>query len=88
MEYKRRLGQNLRRLRVERGLTQEALAAEAGIDRAHLGLIEAARENPSLDMIGRIAAALGVDVQVLFAPVAPDAAPAPGMRPGRKPGKR
>lgn len=66
MEWGRIVGANVRRLRVERGLTQEQLAHEAGIDLTYLGGIERGRRNPSVDVLGRLSTALGADPQDLF----------------------
>jgi transcriptional regulator with XRE-family HTH domain len=54
------LGKNVRRLRQQRGLTQEELAFEAEIDLTYMGGIERGRRNPSLLVITRIAKALSV----------------------------
>ncbi len=60
MDWGRIVGTNVRRLRVERGLTQEQLAHDAEIDLTYLGGIERGRRNPSVDVLGRLAASLGV----------------------------
>lgn len=60
MDLRSVLGENVRRLRREGGLTQEQLAFEAQIDLTYLGGIERGRRNPSLLVIGRLAVALGV----------------------------
>ncbi|MEQ8282911.1 MAG: helix-turn-helix transcriptional regulator [Parvibaculum sp.] len=54
------VGNNVRRLRLKRDLTQEQLAFEAGIDLTYLGAIERGRRNPSLMVMVRIADALSV----------------------------
>jgi len=54
------LGKNVRRLRLQRGLSQEKLAVDAEIDLTYLGGIERGRRNPSLMVMARIAAALSV----------------------------
>jgi transcriptional regulator with XRE-family HTH domain len=48
---------NLRRARVAAGISQERLAADAGVDRAYLGGLERETENPSVDLRDRVAAA-------------------------------
>lgn len=60
MDWGRIVGRNVRRLRVERKLTQEQLAHESGIDLTYLGGIERGRRNPSVDVLGRLARSLGV----------------------------
>jgi transcriptional regulator with XRE-family HTH domain len=60
MDWRSVLGENVRRLRRERELTQEQLAFEAQIDLTYVGGIERGRRNPSLVVIARLAAALGV----------------------------
>jgi transcriptional regulator with XRE-family HTH domain len=60
------VGANVRRLRIERGLTQEALAAAAEIDMRYVGGIERGQENPTVSVLGRLAGALGVTPDVLF----------------------
>lgn len=60
MDWGKIVGENVRRLRKERGLTQEQLAMETGIDLTYLGGIERGRRNPSVSVLGRLAASLGV----------------------------
>ena len=56
----------LKRLRKERGLSQEALAAKAGISRVHLARLETARQDPTLGTIEKLAKALRVKVRELI----------------------
>lgn len=65
-DWRSRVGKNIRRLREERGLTQEKLAVDAEIDLTYLGGIERGRRNPSLLVMVRIAAALSVEVRSLI----------------------
>ena len=59
MDWNAIVAANVRRLRVERKLTQEQLAHDAEIDLTYLGGIERGRRNPSVEVLGRIALALG-----------------------------
>ena len=60
------LARNLRLLRGERGLSQEALADLAGLHRTYVGSIERSERNVSLDNIQRLAASLDVTVARLL----------------------
>lgn len=51
-EEARRLGATLRRLREERGLSQESLAFRAGVTKNQLQLIESARSSGRKDSVG------------------------------------
>lgn len=55
----RRLGEAVRAARKERGLSQEALADAAGIDRSHMGKIERGERNVTLLNVARVAKAMG-----------------------------
>ncbi len=66
---KRRLkqfGENLRRLRKLKGVSQEQLAFEAELDRSFVGQVERGERNLSLLNIHRLAEALGVSIENLF----------------------
>jgi transcriptional regulator with XRE-family HTH domain len=60
------LGKNVRRLRQQKGLTQEELAFEAEIDLTYMGGIERGKRNPSLLVMSRIAEALRVPLMKLL----------------------
>lgn len=62
------LGKNVRRMRLARGLTQEELAVDAGIDLTYLGGIERGKRNPSLLVMARIAEALSAKLTDLLKP--------------------
>ena len=53
------VGKAIRELRERRGLTQEAVAHDAGITTATLGVIERGLSNPTWATLRRIASALG-----------------------------
>ncbi len=71
MDIRREVGLNLRRLRRERDLSQESLAFEAEIARTYMSGIERGVENPTVQILDRIARALNVTVADIVAPVAP-----------------
>ncbi len=77
------IARNVRRLRVLRNISQEALAVDADIDRTYVSRIERGLENPSVGIVEQIAKALKTDIRELFdpAPVARGAVkPLPGGR--------
>jgi transcriptional regulator with XRE-family HTH domain len=57
---------NLRRLRSDRGISQERLAADAGVDRAYVSELERKRGNATLDLLDKIAAVLAVPLSEFF----------------------
>jgi transcriptional regulator with XRE-family HTH domain len=59
------LGKAIRQLRQERGVSQEALAYEAGVTSGTLSLIERGRSNPTWGTVKGIAAALDVNIAEL-----------------------
>src|SRR5256885_16884427 len=63
------LGGTIRRLRHHRGLSQEALASLAAIDRSYMSGIERGRRNLSVLNMARIAAALRVPLGDLVQPM-------------------
>jgi transcriptional regulator with XRE-family HTH domain len=60
------LDQNLKRLRSDRGLSQERLALESNVDRTYVSKIERGIGNPSLEVLVRLASRLEVKVFDLF----------------------
>lgn len=84
MDGRARLAWNVRQLRVSRGLSQEKLAVDAGVATPYLSRIEQAKVNPTVDVLDRLAGALGVEVDALLRAHAA-AEPHPPLRAGRKP---
>jgi transcriptional regulator with XRE-family HTH domain len=75
---------NLRRIRVKREVSQEQLAYDAAVDRSYVGGLERQTENPTIDLLDRLAATLGVPLSELFMqPAKGTAAPKP-LPKGRK----
>lgn len=60
------IGQNIKRLRLEKGLTQSQLAKRAGISVNYLQKIEKGRVNVSILVVWKIAKGLGVSVSELM----------------------
>ena len=60
------VGANLRRLRVKRGLSLERLARASGVSRAMLGQIELGQSTPTINVLWKIARALGVSFSALI----------------------
>jgi transcriptional regulator with XRE-family HTH domain len=60
------VGNNLRRLRTQRGLSLEKLAQQSGVSRAMLGQIELAQSAPTINVLWKIARALEVTFSALI----------------------
>ena len=60
----RKLGDELRQAREDAGRSQREVARAAGIAQAHLSAIEAGDAEPSLEVLGRLGAVLGLDLSV------------------------
>jgi transcriptional regulator with XRE-family HTH domain len=60
MDLRAVVGRNIKRLRDEKGLQQDALAYEAGLHVTYLSGIENGRRNMTLAVLERVARALGV----------------------------
>lgn len=59
------LGKAIRQLREERGMTQEALAQEAGVTVGHMSMIERGHSNPTWATVKSLATVFGVAVSEL-----------------------
>ena len=77
---------NLRKIRVAKGLSQEKLAADAGVDRAYLAKLERRSVNAGVDVLDKLATALAVGLVELFEVPADGATPPAPLRGGRKKG--
>ncbi|MCX2982705.1 XRE family transcriptional regulator [Halieaceae bacterium IMCC14734] len=64
--YLRVIGQNVRSTRKAQGVSQEALADMAGIDRSHMGFIERGKKDIRISTLVKVAGALNVDPAKLF----------------------
>ncbi len=63
---KESLSQNIKRLRKERGISQEKLALKAEIDRSYMSELERCIANPSIEALLRISNALEVSPSELL----------------------
>ena len=61
-----KLGLNLKKYRLEKGLTQENLAEKVGIHPTYVGKLEGGKNNPSTKMLYKITRALGIKLSDLF----------------------
>ena len=66
MDLRHLFATNLRRLRHERGISQEQLANDAGIDRAYVSRVERAVTYVGLEIIGKLSAILAVEPAEFF----------------------
>lgn len=78
------VGRNVRRIRVAQGISQERLAFDSGVDRSYLGGLERGEENPTVDILDRLAATLSVPLRELFTEEGANASGV-GLPRGRKP---
>jgi transcriptional regulator with XRE-family HTH domain len=69
------LGRQLRGLRAAAGRTVASVAGDAGLSVPYIANLENGRGNPTLSALDRLAAALGVSLEVSLAPAAEAAAP-------------
>ncbi|WP_027164768.1 helix-turn-helix transcriptional regulator [Mesorhizobium sp. WSM3224] len=66
MEIREVFARNLRTLRQAKGLSQEELAHQAGLDRTYISALERNVYNASIDVVDRLAEVLGVDATELL----------------------
>jgi transcriptional regulator with XRE-family HTH domain len=66
MEIREILAFNLKRLRAERGLSQEELAHRSGIDRTYVSSLERSLYAAGIDLVDRLAKELGVEAAELL----------------------
>lgn len=62
LAYRKRIGKHLRTLRKQKGLNQDDFAFEAGLHRSHIGKIENATLNVTLESLYKYAHGLEIDV--------------------------
>lgn len=60
MDMRKLVGRNVRRIRIEKGLTQEQLAERAGVSQYYVSLLENGGRNPTVVSLWELSQALGV----------------------------
>jgi transcriptional regulator with XRE-family HTH domain len=79
------IARNLRRLRVLRGLSQESLAVDAGIDRTYVSRLERGIENPTVAILERLSRALRAEIVEFFDSAKVAKGPVKPLPRGRRP---
>ncbi len=62
----KKLGNNIKKIRITKGMTQGDLCRKLKIDRAYMSNIESGNKNPTLLTITKLATALGVPINELL----------------------
>jgi transcriptional regulator with XRE-family HTH domain len=80
------VARNVRRVRVKKGISQERLAFDFGVDRSYLGGVEreTERQRPPLDLLDRLAGTLEVPLAELFVEAGRDERKPAGLKRGRR----
>lgn len=65
MNERERIGQRIAQLRTSHGMTQTQLAEKTGIQRTHITRIESGRYSVGIDLLQKIAEALGMKVDFI-----------------------
>lgn len=87
MKASTRVALNIRRMRVQQGISQEHLAVDAGVDRTYVSRLERELENPTIGVLERLGVALGVDIVDLLVVPADRKASQQTLPRGRRPGR-
>lgn len=65
-EDAKKLGYNLKKIRIKKDITQSEIAKKLGVDRSFVSNIENAKTNPTLSTITNLAKVLGVSTNELL----------------------
>lgn len=68
MDMRKLVGRNVNRLRLEKGLTQEAFADKSGFSQQYISGLEQGKRNPTVVSLWELAQALGVKPVDLLTP--------------------
>jgi len=83
MDMRRLVGKNVRRIRLAKGLTQEAFAERSGFSQQYLSDLERGQRNPTVVTLYELATALGVKHSELIAPDSLSRPEAPQTKAGK-----
>jgi transcriptional regulator with XRE-family HTH domain len=84
MDVRLVIGTNARKFRLALDLSQEAVAAQMGVDRAYISGLELGKANPTAVTLSRLADVLGVRVAALLDERLPDEDSASRQRAGKQ----
>ena len=66
MDTAKKLGKNMKKIRLAKGMSQGDICRTLGVDRAYISNVESGNKNPTLSTITKIAKALEVSVDELL----------------------
>jgi transcriptional regulator with XRE-family HTH domain len=69
MDMRKLVGENVRRIRTKKGLTQERFSEVSGFSQQYLSGLETGRRNPTVVTVFELASALGVEYLELMRPI-------------------
>lgn len=72
MDMRKLVGRNVRRIRIERSMTQEQFAERSGFSQQYISDLERGRRNPTIVSLYELAQALGATPIDLIAPAEDD----------------
>ena len=65
-KFKKALGNHIRKMRINKAMTQESLSLESNISRSHIAMIETGKRDITVSALFKISRALGVDLKDIF----------------------
>ena len=66
MDIQKKFGKQVKKFRLEKGLSQEALAHQADLDRTYIPSIEKGERNVSIEVIQKLSLAFGIKISELL----------------------
>lgn len=62
----KKIGETIKRIRIEKEMSQETLAELSGLGRKHLSAIENGKQNMTLDTLFKLSSGLGIEAYILI----------------------